>query len=77
MVSNTSKMTPSGIAYSIIITIYTACVVFGLALLWHHRGKSAIRIRGFLITALAVIGIHGFVATLWVVYPVAQNGWFR
>jgi len=75
--SQTSGLTSTSIAYSIIITLYTSFVCFGLCLLWYHRGKSAIRIRGFLITALAVIGIHAFVATLWIVYPLSKNGLFR
>lgn len=71
------NLNPYSVAYSIIITIYTALVIFGLCLLWHHRGQPAMRIRGFLITVLAIIGLHGFVATLFIVYPLAQIGYFK
>jgi len=66
---------PAGIAYTTIITVYTAFIISGLCLLWYHRGKTAVRIRGFLITASAVLSIHVYVAALFIVYPL--NGWYK
>ena len=65
----------AGIAYTTIITVYTAFIISGLCLLWYHRGKTAVRIRGFLITASAVLSIHVYVAALFIVYPL--NGWYK
>ena len=69
------ELSPVGILYTTIITIYTAFIISGLCLIWYHRGKTAIRIRGFLITVSAVLSIHVYVAALFIVYPL--NGWYK
>jgi len=73
--SSSPELTSVGIAYTAIITVYTAFIISGLCLLWYHRGKTAVRIRGFLITASAVLSIHVYVAALFIVYPL--NGWYK
>jgi uncharacterized Tic20 family protein len=70
-----AELNAVGITFTIIITIWTSLVLYGVSLLWVYRGKTAIRIRGFFITASAILSIHAFVSCMFIMYPL--NGEFR
>lgn len=65
----------AGYVYAVFIILYTLALITGLALLYHHRAKPAVRVRGLFITIAAVLGIHVYVAALFIVYPL--NGWYK
>ncbi|KAI9726347.1 MAG: hypothetical protein M1828_001621 [Chrysothrix sp. TS-e1954] len=59
--------------YVTFIIIYTFSLLAGLALLWKHRGSSAVRIRGYPTIAITVLCLHVYVAAIFIVYPIGSG----
>ena len=79
MANETDDTAPPGVhsaavdVYVAFITVYTLLLCGGLLLLWEHRRSSAVRVRGFLITAFTVLSLHIYVAAIFIVYPVGSG----
>lgn len=56
--------------YIAFVTTYTFSLVISIYVAWKRFTQTrAVRIRGFLITACAILAIHVYLAALFVVYP--------
>lgn len=69
------SLNAAGIVYTSFITCYTAFILYSMYMLWLHRHNPAVRVRGFSITIAAIIGIHVYLAALFIVYPL--NSYYK
>lgn len=66
--------TAVGEAYVIIIAVYTTLLALSSYLYWRYLARSnAVRIRGLIITILAVWINHGYLLALFIVYPLNDD----